>query len=163
METDKSDIKETKKPDKVSKRLRKKAIVASISKNASVTLAVDAAGINRDTYYEWLKKDPKFAEAIERAKLDRITVVEDAMFINATVNKNVTAQIFLLCNLASHKYQNVNKVIHTGLPKRAPSENFIAILNTVDPTTGRKIGEIIQDAVERKKAIPAKLIAPEPE
>ena len=96
-------------------------------------------GITPQWLCEWKKKNPEFAEAIKDGKEVVNVKLENAMFQTATgyyvnehkgkVDKNgvlhewdeqrwiepaPVTQIFLACNRMRDKYQNVNKVEHTG-------------------------------------------------
>lgn len=44
-------------------------LVAAFARGYNDTEACDYAGINRDTYYEWLKKDSEFADKITSSKM----------------------------------------------------------------------------------------------
>jgi hypothetical protein len=45
----------------------KRAFLANMADFGNHTLASNAAGVNRDTAYRWLKEDPEFAQAYEDA------------------------------------------------------------------------------------------------
>ena len=100
------------KPDK--NKVKKEAIIKSLAGASSITDACRKADIGRDAFYRWLITDKKFKEDIKVAQDSRVGVVEDALFISAVKDKNVTAQIFLLCNRAKDFWHNVNKVEHSG-------------------------------------------------
>ena len=87
----------------------KNAILKSLENGATVVRACKAAKINRDTFYTWLKKDAAFFEAVQIAKESRIEVAEDALF-NNIIKGNPASIIFFLCNRASSRWRNVQKV-----------------------------------------------------
>lgn len=90
-----------------------KAVLTSLSKGASVTAAVQAAGMGRATYYDLLGTRPDFAAKVEAAQAKAIQSVEHAMFRRArsmTYNGAVTAGIFLLKNKLPDEYQDVQNV-----------------------------------------------------
>lgn len=62
---------------------KKRAILASISKGATIRRACEAADTTDTSYYKWLKEDQEFAKAVERAKESRIQVVEDSLLMSA--------------------------------------------------------------------------------
>jgi DNA-binding XRE family transcriptional regulator len=53
-------------------------------------------GIGESTFYDKKKNYPEFEDAIKRGEALGITHVSNALFKNATVHNNVTAQIFYL-------------------------------------------------------------------
>ena len=74
------------------KRLMLKALEKSLS---VVTTAVKQVGIDRQTHYNWLKKDPKYAadvKDIENVTLD----FAESQLHEQIRDGNVTATIFLL-------------------------------------------------------------------
>ena len=54
-------------------------------------------GINRTTLYEWIKRYPDIANALQEGKAPVDTLVEDALY-KAAIGGNITAQIFWLKN-----------------------------------------------------------------
>jgi hypothetical protein len=57
--------------------VKKKAFLASFAQTASVTKAAEAVEINRAMHYRWLRDDPKYAAAFERAKEQAAQGLED--------------------------------------------------------------------------------------
>lgn len=47
---------------------KKLAFLKAYARLGTITHAAEAAGINRDTHSDWLRKDPDYAEAFEEAK-----------------------------------------------------------------------------------------------
>lgn len=46
--------------------MRKNAIIEALKKSlGNVSFACNTVGINRDTYYEWLRNDPDFAQTVK--------------------------------------------------------------------------------------------------
>lgn len=60
-----------------------------------VTPACKAMGINKKTFYEWIKKDPDFAASVEAIKDVSLDFVEYEFMKNIKAG-NVAAQIFYL-------------------------------------------------------------------
>lgn len=97
----------------------KSVVLESLSSGSTVDAACRAAGISRSVFYDWRKKDAEFAEAVERAQMVAVSVVEDALFLKATRGEkdgrgNVVAMIFWLCNRAPDRWKNVQRVEHSG-------------------------------------------------
>ena len=109
----------------------KKTLLKSIGNGCSISKACEGVKIARITFYAWIKTDKKFYNAIEKAKLCRIKVVEDALFKRATgysyteitksikdyktvekeIAPDVGAIIFFLCNRDSDNWQNTQKLV----------------------------------------------------
>ena len=104
-------IKQTSETDR--NKLKKQALIKSISSASTITDACEAADCSRDSYYTWYHEDKKFKKAIDTAKKSQIQAVENALFKSAT-DGNITAQIFFLCNRARQDWESVNKVEHRG-------------------------------------------------
>ena len=94
-------------PDKCDKNdtkaYKKKILIQSLSTGVSVSDACLGADICRDSFYEWLKQDKHFAQAVETAKRSRCVVLEDAMHSTA-IGGNATMQIFLACRFYSKSF-----------------------------------------------------------
>jgi len=54
-------------------------------------------GIDRKTYYNWMKDDEEFVKKVERAKERQVNMVEDRL-MRAILKDNITAIIFYLKN-----------------------------------------------------------------
>lgn len=61
---------------------------------ANISATCQAVGINRATYYRWLKIE-SFSAKIELAELEPVDNVESALY-KAALDGNITAQIFFL-------------------------------------------------------------------
>ena len=100
----------------------KRAYVESLKNGTTRQEAADAAGVDRSTLWQWAKDDQVFAKAIEIALESRITVVEDALYRDATSesgNQRTIAKIFWLKNRGRGKWKDKQdiefitpKVIH---------------------------------------------------
>lgn len=90
---------------------RKKLFIKAFAKNnAMIQTTCDEIGITRTTYYEWLKKDPKFKEecdnAVER-KLDRLEGKLNALIEKGDVTTTIFATKCLLKNRGYKEKQEV--------------------------------------------------------
>ncbi|CUU34460.1 Homeodomain-like domain-containing protein [Armatimonadetes bacterium GXS] len=54
----------------------RKAILQSLSQGATISQACASAGVSRRAFYDWLKNDPRFAEAVEIAQGKLIALAE---------------------------------------------------------------------------------------
>jgi len=74
------------------KRLMLKALEKSLS---VVTTAVSSVGIDRQTHYNWLKKDPKYAASV--LDIENVTLDFAESHLHEQIREgNVAATIFLL-------------------------------------------------------------------
>lgn len=89
------------------------AILAALSQGCTLRQAAQAAGIKRGCILRWRIEDPKFDEAIEKAKLNRVVIVEDAMF-SAAAKENVEAGKFFLKNQKPTVWKDKQDVDYSG-------------------------------------------------
>lgn len=87
----------------------KSAVILSLQDGATVAAACKAVHINRSTFYDWCKDDAEFGKQVGEAQESRIQHVEDALYRNA-IGGLFIAQMFFLCNRASDKWKNVQKI-----------------------------------------------------
>ncbi|MBI2624766.1 MAG: hypothetical protein HYW70_00280 [Candidatus Nealsonbacteria bacterium] len=101
----KSDKSDKKTETLIEKRIREnqQIWVEEYLKYWTVAAACKSTGINRDTYYEWLKKYPDFVKQIEEEKKQQIEYVESKLY-EAIQKGNLTAIIFFLKNRARQKW-----------------------------------------------------------
>ena len=75
----------------------KKALIESLEKSlGNISNACKAAGVSRQTYYDWVKDDPEFAQAVESVKELSLDTAESVLKQLIVKDKNVTAVIFYL-------------------------------------------------------------------
>ncbi len=80
----------------------------------NIALTCKEVGISRQTYYNWLKKDKKFAKAIEETMEAIIDFAENKL-LELVKQKNLGAIIFFLCNKGAVRgWRNPNKVEISG-------------------------------------------------
>ena len=91
-----------KKPAKVVKKpsqnlaLKKRAMIEALESTLGVvTLAAKKVGINRESHYEWLRKDEKYAEAVEELQNVVLDFSESQLF-QRIKSGDTTAIIFHL-------------------------------------------------------------------
>ena len=91
-----------KKPDTIKKKQVRTSYKQAIflqcyTKNyPAVYKACKEAGINRDTYYRWMKEDPKFKAKVEETSEAMLDRLENVLYYKADVEQNMTAIIFIL-------------------------------------------------------------------
>ena len=75
---------------------KKGAFVKAFAQSRGIIApACKAVSINRTTYYDWMERDPAFAEAVEAIRQEQIDTVESAL-LNKIEDGDTTAVIFYL-------------------------------------------------------------------
>lgn len=99
-----------KTPEKIKK------VLEAFEQGATYRQAAQCIGVSHGTLLKWRIRDPELDKAIEKAKMSRVRLVEDALTRNALVGftGNVEAQKFFLKNRASHDWKDKQEHEHTG-------------------------------------------------
>lgn len=79
----------------------------------NVAGAARASGIHRDTHYEWVKTDAKYAAAFDIAKLDARDVMETEMRRRALVGEN--EPVFYMGKIVGHINRKSDALLMFGL------------------------------------------------
>ena len=75
---------------------KKGAFVKAFAQSRGIIApACKAVSINRTTYYDWMERDPAFAESVEAIRQEQIDTVESAL-LNKIEDGDTTAVIFYL-------------------------------------------------------------------
>lgn len=74
-----------------------------------------AVGVHRNTIVNHMKKDPKFAKAVDQAEMEAHELIEDALFQVALAG-NVTAQQVYLYNRMPDRWADRRHLEHVGKP-----------------------------------------------
>lgn len=75
---------------------KKGAFVKAFAQSRGIIApACKAVSINRTTYYDWMERDPAFAEEVEAIRQEQIDTVESAL-LNKIEGGDTTAVIFYL-------------------------------------------------------------------
>lgn len=74
---------------------KKKLLKHLIEGRGIISYACQKAGVSRQTFYDWKKQDPEFAQAVEDVEEEIIDVVESKLLTQINDN-NLTAIIFYL-------------------------------------------------------------------
>ena len=92
---------------------RKKLFLEMFNKSlGNVSLAANAANVDRKTVYNWLANDPSFSTKFDEVREVKVDFVENELLKNIKAG-NVTAQIFFLkCQGKSRGY--IERVEYTG-------------------------------------------------
>ena len=89
---------------------KKKALIKMLSsQDIFVSSACKNCGIDRGTYYSWVRNDKEFALAIQDAKESHIQIAEDSLLKQVVAGVPVST-IFYLCNRAPERWKNVQRV-----------------------------------------------------
>ena len=132
---------------------KKKAFLEVYFKNVcNISATCEKIGIDRKTFYNWKEADPEFRRAVEDAENQLIDLAETQLFKNIRAGKE-TSLFFFLVNRKPERWKSITKVQmeHSGEVKTTPSVSIINVLNKKDEKTGRKIGEIISEALGKKR------------
>jgi AcrR family transcriptional regulator len=54
-------------------------VLLALSQGATITKAAQSAGIHRSTVYEWLRKDARFAAALQQSREDYVEALRDQL------------------------------------------------------------------------------------
>lgn len=88
-------------------------LLAYQAKLCNISEACQAINISRETYYNWLEKYPTFKKQCETIEESLIDIAESALMGNVRAG-NTASIIFFLCNRKNDRWQNVQKIQHTG-------------------------------------------------
>lgn len=107
-------IRTTNRRSSQSEAMKKLFIPQFIANNGLIQTTCDKVGIKRQTYYEWIKTDPKFKEAVEDAIEKRLDWLEQRM--NELIEKgDVQTTLFAVkCLLKKRGYVDKQEVEVTG-------------------------------------------------
>jgi transposase-like protein len=84
-------------------------------KGANISEACKGLGISRTTFYEWVKKDKKFANQIEEIKESLIDYVEDKLMENIKKGDTTSIIFFLKTRGKSRGYTERQEIEHTNI------------------------------------------------
>ena len=138
------------------RRAKHAAIVASLRNGTSRAAACRAAGVDRGTFYAWLKRGGPWAEQVEEALVEQVAVVEDALF-EAALAGDVKAMIHYLRCRAPDKWEPNKRVDMNANVANARGELYD--WEEIRRETNRIYAELHTDAVAKAKA---ELLAEQP-
>jgi hypothetical protein len=98
--------------------------LAAYRRSGNISFSCRAAGITRDTYYEWKAKDARFAAACEHAADDALDGLERAGWQRARKSSDLLLMFFLKAGRPA-QYRETYRHEHTG----ADGEPFKVYLN----------------------------------
>ena len=92
-------------------QMRKQAVIAALEESIGiVSTACTNAGINRSTFYEWVKNDPDFAKAVEEAEDMQCDFVEGKLLQNVKSNDTQSIIFYLKCKGSKRGYGEKHEV-----------------------------------------------------
>jgi hypothetical protein len=92
-------------------QLRKQAVIEALQKSLGiVSTACISAGINRSTFYEWVKNDPDFAKAVEEVEDFQLDYVEGKLLQNVKSNDTQSIIFYLKCKGGKRGYGEKHEV-----------------------------------------------------
>lgn len=93
---------------------KQERFLREFSRIANVKRACEAAGIARQTHYDWLKDDPTYAQRFEAATMLTGSIVEEKAFELALEGENHVVLLALLKRLKPSEYRDRASFEHTG-------------------------------------------------
>jgi predicted DNA-binding transcriptional regulator AlpA len=84
-------------------------------KGANISNTCKSIGISRATFYDWIKKDKKFANQIEEIKENLIDYVESQLMENIKKGDTTSIIFFLKTRGKSRGYTERQEVEHKGI------------------------------------------------
>lgn len=118
---------------------KKKEWLNQYKLSVSITNACNAIGISRMTIYDAFKTDKKF----HQQKEDIDNLVDDSVEnrLYALTKESPVACFFWLCNRRKDKWQNINKVEHTGNVENPLRIQYVPAKNRDNGNISEKQGE----------------------
>lgn len=102
-------------------RLQKQAFVEALKRNLGIiTTACEKVGIVRQTFYNWMAKDPEFAEQVRGIKELTLDFVESQL-LKQIEGGNTTATIFYLKTQGKQRGYVETQEIITAEKVKAPT------------------------------------------
>jgi len=107
-------------------RLRKKQklmIEAMVQSSNIVSLACEAVGITRQTHYNWIKANKRYAEEIESLEEKQIDLAENKLMVNVKKGNQRSIEFYLNSKGTKRGYgKNTLHVENTGTLHVTPSK-----------------------------------------
>lgn len=114
----------------------KKAVLDAFIELGTVYHACKQAGVGRTTWYNWLKDDPEFAEAVSKAEEDVADDLEQEAIKRAKDGSD-TLLIFLLKGHKPEKFKERFQQQHTGQ---------VALKSVPDDELESRIANLLEEA-----------------
>jgi len=132
-----------------STQLKQKTFLANMrSTLGNISSSCIAANISRQTYYDWLKTDTDFKQAVEDIIEENVDFVESALMEQIKAG-DITATIFFLKTRAKHRgyTEKLEQNITTEVKAEVKTED--AIIENLTDEEKQKIADILDDAAHR--------------
>lgn len=91
----------------------KTKLLAKLATGASISASAKAAGVHRQTYYDWRKSDEEFSELADQAIEMGTDSLEDSALRQARQG-NTTLMVLLLKSRRPDKYKDRSALEHSG-------------------------------------------------
>lgn len=96
-------------------RIKKHRFLAALKDSLGIiTSACQAAGIGRTMYYQWIKEDEEFAQAVKEVEETQIDFVEGKLLQNIRDNKEVSTLFYLKTKGKARGYTEKSEVEVSG-------------------------------------------------
>ena len=133
----------------MTKTSRKQQILKDLKEaHGIVSVTCSKNNINRKTFYEWVKTDPKFKNAVDEINETTIDIVEGYL-LSLIRDKNPTAIIFYLKTRGRHRGYNEKIDISTHLQPKITFEMFRELFKSNEEPEDIKV--VFTDAATEKK------------
>jgi hypothetical protein len=115
-------------------------VLRQLRKGSAILKACEVAGMAPSTFYRWRKKNPRMSDLCDAIIGVRINVVEDSLFMAATVDRNISAIIFFLTNRAGDKWADRRALVNntnifspkTEAVKNGEGDSVESVLERID-------------------------------
>ncbi len=89
---------------------RIEVILGSLRAGSSVVKACKSTDITHETFYQWYKKDKRFASKVDAIRDSRVLIVEEVFYQKLVEGKAAPVEyIFYLKNRAPERWKDVNE------------------------------------------------------
>lgn len=121
----------------ITKRQReeKMLLIEQLKKLPIIGIACEKVGLNRSTYYRWMKEDKRFAAAAREARREGVLLVNDmaeSLLLSQMKSGNLTAMIFWL------KHNNPTYETRIAVRPEGPTEDV-----ELSPEEAQKLAEVL--------------------
>ena len=127
---------------------KQEAFLAALREGSRRGAAAESVGVTRWLISHYIKSNPEFREAIERAEMEANELVEDALFMAATSGNVVAAQVWLY-NRAPDRWRDQRNVNHEHTIKVDEAAKRLAL--EYDAPEDAVRAELLDLEAERKR------------
>ena len=109
-------------PTNTTPNKKKKFLEIFKSKACNISISCDAVGINRSTYYEWMKKDKKFSSLIIEHQEGLLDFTESKLMQNISKGKEASIFFHLKTRGKKRGYIERQEIEHSGEDTSRPTK-----------------------------------------